>query len=264
MQVKINTKIPFFLWWMTNREASIAGDKLTTKKVSKNEAGEEVVETFENTLIKTPSWLVALLKYFPLVLILLTGDWGYYMWNGIGMFFAAGYMYWFFWMKQNAPQQFYPVTIGSILVIAVVGLMIGKLLYANHIVSTTISLFLIKLLYDDIMFKQYDKYFTVQGKIGMFVYVPDVIKYKETNQLHITRFLVGVMVIGLVMITVNGAIAFKEYRAEQKQFEEYSAQEAKNALQSKSKKAELINVNVVEENLTKEQIQLREQLGIGE
>jgi hypothetical protein len=249
---------------MTNREAEIDGNKLTTFKTVKDEEGADKVEVYENRIQKAPVWLIAMLKYLPLVLILLTADWGYRMWNGIGMGLAAAYMYWFLWMVDNKPKQFYPVTISAVLVITAFGLFFGKLIYVNHIISMVINLFLMKILYDDLMFKQYNHYFTVEDKAGMFVYTPNPVAYGLKNQKHIGRFLIGIMGISLVMITVNGAILFQEYRQGKLKYDAWVAQDQKNTQEMISGRAELIAEKPVEENLSKSQRELREQLGIEE
>lgn len=263
MTVKINTRIPFFLWRMTSREAEINNGTITTTQMVPNKEGEGEVEvTYTNTLEKAQWWLIALIKYIPILLILLTADWGYRLWNGIGMFFSALYMLWYFWMSEHKPEHFYPVSIAALIVLLSIGLFTGTLLYANHILSDIVYLFLLKLLYDDYSFKTYERYYAVEGKTGMFVYVPVSTKYAQKHKNQIQYFLVGIIALSLIMIAANGAMLFKEYRDEKAQMRMLEELQKKEDQAKHSMKAQIINTPKVDENLTQEQVQLREELGI--
>lgn len=264
MNVKINTQIPFFLWKMEERDADIDGNQLITQKVVLAEDEKtEITETYVNTIIKTPWWFIVLIKYLPIMLILITADWGYHLWNGIGLFFAAVYMLWFLWMEKNKPAQFYPVTISAIIILLIVGLLTGKLLYANHIVSDVIYLFLIKLLVDDYLFKTYNQYYSIAGKNGMFVYLPITTEYTNKQKSYIQNSLLGLAGISLIAIVINSAFLYKEYRVNQVNQVAWDIKQKAEAVARKSGKAEIIKTINVEENLTDAQKQLRKQLGIG-
>lgn len=263
MKVHINTKIPFFLWMMTERDAEIVGNEITTKKIVVEEDGKtQREETYTNSIKKTPWWLIALIKYLPIVLILLTADWGYRLWNGVGLFFAAIYVFWFFWMSENNPKQFYPVSITALILMLLVGFWTGTLLYANHILSNVVYLFLIKLLYDDLIFKLYDRYYSVEGKIGMFVFTPDKINYSPINKGHVQKFLLGAAGISLIVIVVNGALMFNDYRETQARNAAWLEQQQKEEALTRSGKAQVVKETKTDENLSKEQMRLRQELGI--
>lgn len=263
MNVHINTKVPFFLWMMTEREAEITGTEITTKKIVTDEDEKtQREETYVNTIKKTPWWVIALVKYLPIMLILLTADWGYRLWNGIGLFFAAIYVFWFFWMSEHNPKQFYPVSITALILMLFVGFWTGTLLYANHILSNIVYLFLIKLLYDDLMFRLYDQYYSVEGKIGMFVFVPVKTNYSNTNKGHIQKFLLGAAGISLVLIVVNGALMFNEYREAQARTASWMEQQKNEESLMRSGKAQVVKETKTDENVSKEQMRLRQELGI--
>lgn len=264
MKVFINTAIPFFLWKMVERDAVIEGNKILTKKMIKDDdTGIEKEDTYTNSLSKAPWWLISLVKYLPILLIILSADWGYHMWNGVGLFFAALYMLWFDWMTKNKPEHFYPVTGGILLALIVIGLWTGKLLYVNYILSYTVYFFLIVYLYNEIMFKMYEHYYMVDGRIGMFVYVPINIKKEEKHEGHYFKFFIAIAAISLIMIVANGALIFKEYQAQKASYVKWVAEQKNQEKEERSGVGKLVNVPVQKaEVLTQEQRQLREELGI--
>ena len=260
MTVLINTRVPFFLWKMTEKEAEIQNNVIRTSKTFTDDDGKEKIEHYENKLEKAPLWLIFMVKYLPILLIFLTADWGVRLWNGIGFFFAAAYMLWFVWMVEQKPKQFYPVTIASVIVVVSIGFASGTLLYANHIVSDVVYLFLLKLIYDDYTFLNNNRYFTVVGKIGMFVYIPIENRYTEKDKNIINMSLIGLMGLSLIVIVVNSVIIYKEYRQN-----EITKKRMLNIIEHPKKShTEFIAQKPQDENLTKDQIQLRKQLGIGE
>lgn len=262
--VGINTKIPFFLWRLEERKAQLDGNTIVTEKSAKDdETGETVIEKYTNTIQKAPWWIIFIIKYVPIILILLSADWGYYLWNGVGLFFAAAYMLWYFWMTENKPEQFYPVSIALVVALLLVGLFTGKMVYSSHIIANVVYFFLLKLMYDDYMFKVYERYYTIEGKTGMFVYMPVKIKYTAQNSKHIHGFLLGVIAVSLAMIVFNSVVMYKEYRADQER-KAYMLQQMKEAeALKKSTKAQLVIEKKHDEGLSPEQIQLRQQLEIG-
>lgn len=263
ISVRINTRVPFFLWRMTERKATFLGDKVVTEKIIPGEDGaESTVETYTNEVVKTPWWVIALVRYLPILLILLTADWGIDLWNGVGMFFAAAYMLWYLWMSGNKPTHFYPVSIAALLVLLGTGFLSGTLLYANHILSDIVYLFLAKMLYDDYTSRAYERYYSVVGKTGMFVYVDPAVQQTEHDKNIIRWALVGIAAVSLVIIVANAAIMFKEYQRQKAIEQQMLLNEQKAAERRKSAKAELIIEKKSEENLTAEQARLRQQLGI--
>lgn len=262
--IAINTKIPFFLWRMEEREAEIHGDTIITKKmVDIDEQGTQQEETYTNHITKSPWWMVGMIKYLPILLILVTADWGVQLWNGIGLFFASLYMFWYFWMQENKPNQFYPVTIGSIVVLLVGGFLSGTLLYANHIVSDVIYLFLIKMLIDDYLFKNHERFYKVDGKVGMFVYFKEDNQYSDKWKYNLNIALIGLAAIALVITVINGAMAYNEYRKAKQIEAELEVREKQYALDKNKTRAVLVQPTHTQEKLTDDQILLRQQLEIG-
>lgn len=262
MTVRINTKVPFFLWKMEEREVQLQGDVLHTKKKIKKEDGTEEEIQYQNIIEKTPSWMVFLVRHLPIILILVTADIGVQMWNGVGFLFAALFVYWYLFATKEKIKHFYPVAIGSVVAMTILGLLTGKLLYVNHVLSDVVYLFLLKMLADDYLFKNLDKYYSVHGKIGMFVYFPTRDAYNQKEKTIAERILIGLAALSLIVVVVNSALMYKEYKQEEEYKKILLIQQQKQAEEKKSKKAVLVIQKVVEENLTQEQVELRKQLGI--